>query len=217
MDQGPWKLKVPISKKDPHLECEYLSSKTRLPWGDEALHLFLHQFLGHREATWPISLERVMASPHKGTPTSWGIILPKCRAERGREDSTARFGCYLDGQLELLVFPLQLLCFRQRAGIDQAGVEHRLPIADPSQDLGSRDDSTGEWPFCARPFSQRACYLLPTVEDRTGRVWIIKISLNLPHTLCHKVLILSTNLIPSFIFSFLPLSLLNPRLLSCLI
>lgn len=57
------------SKKRSHLECEYLSSNTRLPQGDEVLDLLL-QFLGDKEATWPISQERVMASPHKGKPTS---------------------------------------------------------------------------------------------------------------------------------------------------
>lgn len=73
--------------------------------------------------------------------------MPSCqrhRAESGREGGAARFGCYLDGELELLVLTLQLLCFRQRAGIDQAGVEHGLSIADPSQNLQSEDKHTAE-------------------------------------------------------------------------
>lgn len=69
----------------------------------------------------------------------------------GAEDNAFRSGCYLDGQLELFMLPLQLLRLRQRAGIDQAGIEHWLSIADPSQNLGSLEKHTGEWPSAASP------------------------------------------------------------------
>ena len=60
--------------------------------------------------------------------------------------------------------------------------------------------------------------LSPTCnQEKIGRIWISKISPNLSGTLCHKIFIVSTNLIPSFTFSFLPLSLFNPSLLSYLI
>lgn len=42
---------------------------------------------------------------------------------------------YLDGVLELLMLPLQLLRLLQRAGRDEAGIQHRLPVADPAQHL----------------------------------------------------------------------------------
>lgn len=42
---------------------------------------------------------------------------------------------YLDGVLELLVLPLQLLRLLQRAGRDEPGVQHRLAVADPAQHL----------------------------------------------------------------------------------
>lgn len=47
--------------------------------------------------------------------------------------------CYLYCQLELLVLPLELLSLRQGAGVDQAGVEHRLPVPDPAQHLQTKD------------------------------------------------------------------------------
>lgn len=148
------------------------------------------------EVFWPISLERVKASLHKGPPHPEEASCLRCWAERGREDSVAKFGCYLDGQLELLVLPLQLLCFGQRAGIDQAGTEHGLPVADPSQDLGSWDKSTvnglGSFPtavaLCDGSLSQGAHYLLLTVEEGSGRAWVIQISLNSPDSLCHTYL-----------------------------
>lgn len=103
-----------------------------------------------------ISLERVRALLPNSCLHIEKLLSLMCGAERGREESVVRFGCYLDGQLELLVFPLQLLCFRQRAGIDQAGVEHRFSIADPSQDLGSWDKNIGEWPL----WLPKSCCLL---------------------------------------------------------
>ena len=42
---------------------------------------------------------------------------------------------YLDGVLELLVLPLQLLCLLQGAGCDESGIQHRLSVADPAQHL----------------------------------------------------------------------------------
>lgn len=47
--------------------------------------------------------------------------------------------CYLYCQLELLVLSLELLSLRQGARVDQAGVEHRLPIPDPAKHLQTKD------------------------------------------------------------------------------
>lgn len=90
----------------------------------EPLHFLLYQFPGNRELPGPFDQKELGLSYLKECPHLEESPCLKCRAEKGREDSAVRFGCYLDCQLELLVFPLQLLCFRQRAGIDQAGIEH---------------------------------------------------------------------------------------------
>lgn len=162
------------------------------------------------------------ASLHKGTPTYTKLPHLNHRTERGGEGGAARCGCYLDGQLELLVLPLQLLRFRQGAGVDQAGVQHRLSIADPSQDLWSRTgaqvNGLRNFPramaFSDGPFRQRARYL-----PATGRVWVIGLVtfLILPGTLSHRALTLRINLIPSVIYSFLPLSCLCSNFLTHLI
>ena len=63
-----------------------MSSNTRLPWGDEALDL-LFQFLGDKEATWPISQEKEQWLHHiKEHPHLEESSRLSCRAEKGRED-----------------------------------------------------------------------------------------------------------------------------------
>lgn len=96
---------------------------------------------------------------------------------KGTEDNRSRFGCYLDGKLELFVLPLQLLCLRQRAGVDQAGIEHWLSIADPSQNLGSWGKHTGERPPVVSPellpslqVLQSRGYLELSAGERTARI-----------------------------------------------
>lgn len=42
---------------------------------------------------------------------------------------------YLYSHLELLMFPLQLLCLRQGAGVHHAGIQHGLTVTDPTQHL----------------------------------------------------------------------------------
>lgn len=57
-------------------------------------------------------------------------------ATAGSSDATPVSGSvYLNGHLELLVFPLQLLRFRQRAGVHHAGIQHGLAVSDPAQHL----------------------------------------------------------------------------------
>lgn len=49
----------------------------------------------------------------------------------------------LYGLLEALVLPLQLLSFRQTAGIQHAGGQHHLSFRDPTQHLTQMDGQTG--------------------------------------------------------------------------
>lgn len=74
------------------------------------------------------------------------------------------------------MLPLQLLCLRQRAGVDQAGVEHRLSIADPSQNLGSwistqvNGSPVSLEPLLSLWLPQSKDYLFFLVRERTARI-----------------------------------------------
>lgn len=160
--------KVPMSNQDAHFGVNTCLLTLGLVGGDEPLYLLLHQFLGDRQLPGPFNQKELGLPYLKECADLEESSCLKCRAERGREDSVVRFGCYLDCQLELLVFPLQLLCFRQRAGIDQAGIEHWLPIADPSQDLGSQDKNTGEWPL---QLPQSCCCLWLVLKSDSAIFW----------------------------------------------
>lgn len=56
---------------------------------------------------------------------------------RSRNEGGGGGETHLDGVLELLVLPLQLLGLLQGAGSDEPRVQHRLAVPDPAQDLNT--------------------------------------------------------------------------------
>lgn len=69
------------------------------------------------------------------------FINKKKKAKEGAGEGNDWKPFYLYCMLKLLMLLLQLLSFLQRAGCDQAGIQHGLAITDPSQHLKHTDMS----------------------------------------------------------------------------
>lgn len=158
-------------------------------------------------------------------PTSWGIILPEVQSRMGKGGQCSQIWVLPRLPVGTARVPSAAALLQTKSwhwpgwhwaltphcgsipGPRESGQEHRWMAFATSPELLL--SLTGP--------SVRPCYFLTTLGERTGRLWIMLISAILPGTMCHKVLIVSINLILRYIYSTLPLLPLCPNFLNHLI
>ena len=125
--QGPASQGTAGGQLEPPSASETLA--VRSPWQ----HLLLLWYTNCRFAGATVLGSMVpLLAPRVGT--SGGALTDWPWGWKGRALGPG-LGPYLNGVLELLMLPLQLLCLLQRAGRDEPGVQHGLSVADPAQHL----------------------------------------------------------------------------------
>lgn len=92
------------------------------------------------------------------------------RCSPGKEETKLSGWCYLYCQLKLLVLPLELLSLREGAGVDQARVEHRLPVPDPAKHLQTEDRKIASVPGFMQSPIRKCLRLAEQVWSRAGSV-----------------------------------------------